>query len=84
MLMGHRINIVKMIILPKVFCRFNSTTIKIPTQFFTDIESTILNFTWKNEKLKPANTILNNKSIAGGLTIPNVKLYYRAIVIKTA
>jgi hypothetical protein len=39
---------------------------------------------WIIKKLRRAKTILSNKRTSVGIIIPNLKLYYRAIVIKTA
>jgi hypothetical protein len=48
------------------------------------LERTFCQFTWNNEKPSIMKTILNNKITSEGITIPDLKLYYRAIMIKTA
>jgi hypothetical protein len=67
-----------MAILPK------AVYIKIPITFMVEIEKSTQKLHLEEQRTRIARPILSKKSNTGDITIPNLKIYYRATALKPA
>ena len=73
-----------MAILSKVTYRFNAITIKLPLAFFKELEKNYFKFHIESKKTPYSQGNPKKKNKAGGIMLPDFKLYYKATVTKTA
>ena len=76
------------------YCENNHTTkcnlqiqcnpYQITNGIFTELEQKVSQFIWKHKRLRRAKAVLRKKNGAGGINLPDFRLYYKARVIKTA
>ena len=72
-----------MIILSNAIYRFNMIPIKLPMTFLIEPEQKNFTIDMETERPPTSKAVLRKKNGAGGINLPDFRLYYKATVLKT-
>ena len=72
-----------MTIQPNIIDRFSVIPIKLPMTFSPELEQKFSQLIWKHRRPQIAKAVLRKKNGAGGINLPDFRLYNKATVIKT-
>ena len=65
-----------------VLALFNAIPIKIPMTYIRELKQILQKFMWNHKR--PTVTVILRKNKIGRIMLPNIKLYYKGVLIKTA
>ncbi len=78
-----RVNIIKMIVLPKFTYLFQNVLVFLTSSFFKLLDSIIMPFIWANKPARIAKVHLQKPPSEGGLGLPVFRHYYWACNVRT-
>ena len=73
-----RVNLIKMVVLPRFLYPFQHIPIFINKSFFSTIDRLIKSFLWCNKRARIRASVLQLPKSEGGLALPNLRHYYWA------
>lgn len=73
-----RINLFKMILLPKILYITQQSPIYLPRAIFSKLNSILNSFVWREGRAKLAWSVMQNTWSQGGMAVPDIQLYYFA------
>ena len=82
MSLSGRISLIKSNILPKVNFYASMLPLPTPPQYWERVQSLVSDFIWHGERPRVRTSILFQPSNSGGLSLPDLKLYYMSFIIR--